>query len=184
MKALFITTHTNDVANHAGAWASIADTPPAIEVFDFQGMQNCWRFEGWAKDAKPDVIFYIGAHAGPGNPKHASLRKLRDYAPTVNMVSDACDRVWHPVIEAYRKDECFDLQVSIDGPSDSPCDLHGVTPVAAPWFDPPSVKLIDLGYSGNVGGGADPRKAAVMPLKDAGLLAFRLRDPSTAPPLG
>ena len=76
MKALFIVTQTNDVVNHVAAWNSIAPEPATVEVFNYQGVQNCWRFDLAAKEAKPDVIFYIGACSGTGNPKPSTLRGL------------------------------------------------------------------------------------------------------------
>ncbi len=83
-------------------------------------------------------------------------------APLVNIVSDAADVPWHPLINAYRREECFDLQVGIDGDPESPVDLVTLTPVDNRAFDAVKVaKDIRCGFSGNAAGKRVPILGAV-----------------------
>jgi len=101
-----------------------------------------------AKLIKPDVIFYIGAVKGLGNPKIETFLTLKSIAPLINLCSDAADKPWHYVLGYYRNNKCFDLQVSIDG-ADS-ADLSTLTPVDASAFKKVK-KDIRFGFSGSVG---------------------------------
>lgn len=150
-KALFITTQTNEVENHIAAWDAINDTAAVRVTFDHMGLRNDWPPVEAAINASPDVIFYVGACGGRGTPVPSTLRRLRDIAPTVNICSDAADRPWHQLLRAYERDECFDLQVAIDGPSDAPVDLFTLTPVDPALFKQ-AERDIDVGFSGSLGG--------------------------------
>ena len=101
---------------------------------------------------KPDVIFYIGANQAPGNPRSETLRALRKIAPTVLLCSDAADTPWHPVLRQYRKLECFDLLVALDGSRTQYVGMAVLTPVSPEMFsgvDEP--RDIRCGFSGTVG---------------------------------
>ena len=155
MRALFITTNTNDTHNHIDAWDSVSETKAVRVYFDYlSGLGNDAYILHKAREAgKIDVIFYIGANRGAGLPSFDTLRELRKIAPLINIISDAADPPWHNPIETYRQEECFDLQVGIDGEPKSPVDLVTLTPVDGRAFD--SVKIqkdIYCGFSGNVSG--------------------------------
>ena len=150
MKALFLTTKTSDCANHIGAWESVFGKAGHIH-FDHEGIRNDHVLIEAAMSEKPDVIFYIGAAKGLGNPRPETHMELRKIAPCINLCSDAADRPWHPVLEAYARRRCFDLQVGIDGPSDAPVDLSTLTPVDPRPFDIEIEKDIRFGFSGSVG---------------------------------
>ncbi len=156
MKALFITTQTNDTHNHIDAWDSASEIPAKRIQFNYQyGIGTDAYLRNKAKAAgEIDVIFYIGAWEGVGLPKFETFRELRKIAPLISIISDAADRPWHKPIKEYREEECFDLQVGIDGDPESPVDLVTLTPVDARIFD--SVKGVEkdirCGMSGNVGG--------------------------------
>jgi len=152
MKALFITTKTVDCANHVRAWNSFAPIPAAHVTLNPQGVRNDWQAVEAAQEIRPAVIFYIGACSGPGNPRYDALRSIRAVAPTVNIVSDAADRPWHGPLENYRRQNCFDLQVAIDGAHHAPVDLATLTPVdPAPFRDQGAPRDIRCGFSGTVG---------------------------------
>lgn len=149
MKALFITTNTLDCANHVQAWRSFA--PCEHLTFDHRGLRNDWRFAAAAEEIRPKVIFYIGAHEAAGNPRPDTLRNLRSIAPLILLCSDAQDRPWHHVLAGYRKRECFDLQVAIDGGSSAPVDHVTLTPVDPGPFGQRRRRDIRCGFSGTVG---------------------------------
>jgi len=155
MKALFITTQTNDTHNHIDAWDSVSDIPAKRIHFNYHGgIGNDVYIRNKAMaSGSNDVIFYIGANRGGGIPNFDTLRELRKIAPTINIVSDAADRPWHGLIARYRKEECFDLQVGIDGDPNSPVDLVTLTPVDSRIFDSVNIgRDIHCGFSGNVAG--------------------------------
>lgn len=133
------------------AWESVYG-PAERLTFDHIAMRADWLFAEAARRVKPDIIFYIGACKAPGNPLPETLKALRDFAPFVNLCSDAVDRPWHPVLIGYRNRGCFDLQVSIDGANQSPVDFVTLTPVDGGVFDSMNpVKDIRCGFSGSVG---------------------------------
>jgi hypothetical protein len=150
VKGLFLTTSTSDCINHVRAWES-AFGPAEHVTFNHEGIRNDQVIIDAVKAAKPDVIFYIGAMKGLGNPRVETYHELRSIAPTINFCSDASDRPWHPVLATYARMRCFDLQVGIDGPSDAPVDLSTLTPVDTRPFDIEVEKDIRFGFSGSVG---------------------------------
>jgi hypothetical protein len=155
MKALFITTQTNDTHNHIDAWDSVSDTKAMRVQFNYNyGVGTDAYILNKAKAAgEVDVIFYIGANRGGGLPSFEALRELRKIAPLINIISDAADPPWHRPIKRYREEECFDLQVGIDGDPKSPVDHVTLTPVDGRIFDSVEVERdIHCGFSGNVGG--------------------------------
>lgn len=155
MKALFITTQTNDTHNHIDAWDSVSEIPAKRIYFNYlHGVATdvyiCNKVKGVGEI---DVIFYIGAWSGGGIPNFETFRELRKIAPLISIISDAADKPWHKPIKIYREEECFDLQVGIDGDPESPVDLVTLTPVDGRLFDSIRVKKdIHCGFSGNVGG--------------------------------
>lgn len=150
MKALFLTTKTSDCTNHKNAW-ECAFGPAEHVTFNHEGIRNDQLIIDAVRAAKPDVIFYIGAMKGSGNPRAETYQELRRMAPMVNFCSDAADRPWHPVLATYSRMKCFDLQVGIDGPTDAPVDLSTLTPVDTRPFDIHVEKDIRFGFSGSVG---------------------------------
>lgn len=150
MKAVFLTTKTSDCINHLRAWES-AFCPAEHVMFNHEGIRNDQTIIDAIASAKPDVIFYIGAMRGSGNPRVETYQELRRIAPMVNFCSDASDRPWHPVLATFARMKCFDLQVGIDGPNDAPVDLSTLTPVDVRPFDIDVAKDIRFGFSGSVG---------------------------------
>ena len=177
VKALFVTTPTNDCDNHVAAWESF-ETPAARAIFDPCGVPRDDEILAHARMVRPDVIFYIGAVSGSGLPSARTFRALRDIAPTVNLCSDAADAPWHPVLADYRRQECFDLQIGIDGCDNAPVDLVTLTPVdPRPFAGPGPARDILCGFSGTVGQ-SGVRARVVARLKMAGVLTLRRRTQS------
>lgn len=71
----------------------------------------------------PDVTVYIGAiekyHNRPVLQPNI-LREIRDNTRFIHICGDGSDKSWWEWLELYDREECFDLQVSIDGSFNSP----------------------------------------------------------------
>lgn len=180
MRALFLTTTTNEIPNHIRAWER-AFGKAEVQTFNYRGIRQDHLLLQRAKELKPEVMFYIGACAGEGNPTFRTFRDLRKIAPLVNLCSDAEDHPWHSVLNRYRREECFDLQVALDGARNAPVDLSILTPIDPILFRPrPSTrssiaepKDIFCGFSGTLG---KPRKSIFRELEKRRLLTFRPRE--------
>ena len=150
MRAMFLTTMTGDTTNHVSAWESVFGKAEHVR-FNHEGIRNDHLLIEAAQAAKPDVIFYIGATKGLGNPRPETHQELRKIAPCINLCSDAADRPWHHVLQGYARHRCFDLQVAIDGAADAPVDFTTLTPVDLRPFQIGERKDIRFGFSGSVG---------------------------------
>ncbi len=186
MKAVFVTTFPNDVANVVAAWDCWNEVKSERIIFSRPPVRPDFR-ESIDRDtdilrrvetALPDVIFYIGA-AGGGRMYQLgieTLQVLRGIAPSINLIFDGGDKPWHALIEEYRRHKCFDLQVTIDGCLDSPVDFVTIAPVDTRLFaGEDSVKDIFCGISGNIGP-SDQRSKIINPLIQTGLVKMRMRD--------
>lgn len=176
MKALFITTPPNDVANVIKAWDCWNNVSSERVTFDYLKPINGKELVSAARKSSPNVIFYIGAGAGCYTPGIPLLKTFRTIAPSINICFDAVEVQWHNLLEIYKKNECFDLQVSIDGTYAPGIDLVTLAPVIATAFegDDPE-RDIRCGLSGNMGSD-DPRALIIRPLVKEGLVEFRVRD--------
>lgn len=172
-----MTTFPNDVANVVAAWDFWNEVKSERIVFDFREPIDDASILRRADAAAPEVIFYIGGAGGPmHSPTIATLRKLRDMAPSINLIFDGAEEAWFPLIEGYRRQECFDLQVNIDGVLSSPVDYVTTAPVDTRLFEgdgPP--RDIFCGISGNIGPG-DRRSRIINPLRWRQLVTMRKRD--------
>lgn len=187
MKALFIVTRTNDCLNHLSAWESFAG-PAEIIRHTPNGNRNDILILEKAKAVRPRVIFYIGAVRGTGIPETATFYALRRVAPLVLICSDAADKIWQDALLEYRKQDCFDLTVSIDGAGTGFADHVTVTPVDPRFFaDPAPARDIRCGFSGGWGSrhaldydnhGAAYRGRVIHVLEKHGLLTARRREPT------
>ncbi len=175
MKALFVTSEGQEPATVMSGW-SYWNEPCLRVTFDITGVKNDVKIIEAVKDFKPGVIFYIGGHAGPGLPTIETLCALRSYAKCINLVCDATDHPWHPPILEYKKHECFDLHVGLDGPLEAPVDMSTVTPLDPRAYDtmPRPTKDIHCGFAGNQGY-KTARETLVTTLSKEGLLMVRPR---------
>ena len=151
MRVLFLTAPSNDCDNHVRAFRSLA--PAEHIVMQSKGIGIDWKILQSVRDNKPDVVFYISANRGPYALKIQTLKEMREIAKTVNLCSDATDRPWHGVLAAYKKYECFDLQVSIDGGRPMAIGLSSLTPVDPTLYEGIGPdRTIRCGFSGGTGG--------------------------------
>lgn len=187
MKAFFATVRVNDAGNLIDAWARGAGFEFENVDFILRGSQNDEEILDKAVKCKPDVIFYVGAAAGEGLPSIETLQALRRLAPSVNLCWDSSDPPWHPLLKEYRDNECFDLQVGLDGNHDAPVDMVTLTPVNPGAYDGIEVeRTIRCGFTGNIPSrermelirrlhGTDEQRAAVIhPMGD--LVTIRQRE--------
>jgi len=151
LKAFFVTVRVNDAGNLIDAWARGAGFEFENIDFILRGSPNDDEILDKAVKSRPDVIFYVGAAAGEGLPSIETLQKLRRMAPSVNLCWDASDPPWHPLLKDYRDNECFDLQVGLDGNHDAPVDMATLTPVNPGAYDGPDrERTIRCGFTGNI----------------------------------
>ena len=151
MRVLFLTAPSNDCDNHVRAFRSIMSAEHIVMVH--RGIRADFEIAKTVNDAKPDVVFYIGANQGIHALKMDSLREIRKKSKIVNLCSDAADKPWHGVLAAYEKYECFDLQVSLDGGRPKAVGLSALTPVDSSLYEKTESKRdIRCGFSGSTNG--------------------------------
>ena len=156
MRALFVTSEGSDPLMVLSAW-DFWNSEPALHVtFDVTGDRRDSKLVAAAKDHNPDVIFYMGGHAGPGQPSTGTLRELRNFAKSIHLCWDATDFPWHSTLLDYKRRECFDLQVGIDGPLEAPVDMATVSPINPYEYDvePSPARDIRCGFAGQQGQGS------------------------------
>lgn len=147
MRALFITTEP-DPQVLVSAWDSWNDKSVHM-TFDWMNQSNDQKIIDAAKSGRFDVIFYVGAAGGIGLPSFETFRQLRSTAKVIHLCWDSTDYPWHELLEEYKTNECFDLQVGIDGPINAPVDFATLTPIDPALFESSSVtKDIRCGFSG------------------------------------
>jgi len=81
----------------------------------------------------PKAIFFNGPYVG-NEPSVDTFRQMREIAPVINLVSDCGDSSWLELYESFENNNCFDLQVSIDGVQCGPIELAVLTPVDIRFF--------------------------------------------------
>lgn len=170
LKALFLTTPTNDVNKLVGAWDCWNEMPAQRWIFNDRN--NTPPVLSSVKGF--DVVFYVGSCGGAGNPDREQLRHINLTVPSIHICCDAGDKPWWQYLNAYRQDGCFTKQVGIDGHHDAPVDLVTLTPVdlrpykiGNSW----SNRTHTLGFPGNAG--SPHRKQLVKDMN--GILKFRER---------
>ncbi len=176
MKAVFVTTEPDDVTNVIAAW-DFWNVKSTRITFDYREPIDGDDIVERVSAACPDVIFYIGGVGGEIYlPSFKTLRELKEMAPSINLIFDGGDEPWHAMIEDYRREKCFDLQVNIDGRKDCPADFNTTAPVNPSFFDGKGPeKDIFCGISGALSEG-DKRTNIIRPLLAEGLIKMRLRD--------
>ncbi len=171
MRALFVTSEGPDPALVVAAWNSYNAKSARRVTFDVTGERRDASLIDAAKKHSPDVIFYMGGHAGPGQPSIDTLRELRAYAKSIHLCWDATDYPWHRTLREYKKKECFDLQVGIDGPLEAPVDMATISPISPLDYDtqPAPERNIRCAFAGQYGSGSR-REAALLDLEERGNL--------------
>ena len=170
MKALFVTSATNETIKYAESFACMpgcetksvryTNRKPRKGGLVEQGLLDAEVYQA-ALDYQPDFIVYIGSRWGEIVAIETLQNLNRNVAPAVHLCSDAADHPWWDLLEEYEAKGCFSLQVAIDGNKHWP--LHGkprgltaLTPFDPARFGEPkphAERPILFGYGGNMGGG-------------------------------
>ena len=177
MKALFITPVGTDLELLVAAWNSWAETA-THKTYDLWYGPDDNSVLRTARDLAPDVMFFLGGAGGVNTPLlHDTLRTLRTIAPLVHLCWDAADSHWHDLLDAYKKGECFNLQVGIDGGLPPSIDMVTLAPIdTRPYSFSGDERLTRCAFSGQVMfEDKHPRAGVLSPLLSAGLVAFRPR---------
>jgi hypothetical protein len=122
MKVSILRTHSDDCENKYLSLMCLGYDVDVIRYDDRPHDRHDEVIEHVRKFA-PDAIVYIGAIEGLHDRptlRPDKLKQLRDIAKTIHICGDACDFPWWPFLETYDKEECFDVQVSIDGNYETP----------------------------------------------------------------
>jgi len=173
LKALFLTTPTNDCSNHVRAFRSFAEADH--HVMHSKGLAVDGEAMRVVREARPDIVFYISANQGPYALRVRTLRDIKAQVPIINLCSDAADRPWHAVLRRYAREECFTLQVALDGAKHPAIDISTLTPVdPRPFAIAPVVREVRCGFSGSVPP-TSPRTQIMRALEWFGGLTIRPR---------
>lgn len=170
MRATFLSTGTNETNKYADSLSGLGGWEITYLQYDKPALADETLY-AQVRDAKPDLIVYIGSRWG----KVASpsiLAQMRDrIAPTVHICSDAADTPWHDMLRLYHEQSCFALQVAIDGSHKWPLSERGLTmltPIEPSLFPgepmPHARRNVLCGYAGNPGAGVGQRTATLSAL--------------------
>ncbi len=162
MKALFITTETNEIPKYAESFDSIGNTSETIRfIYNVRKEQIITPpdkdIRDFALETCPDLIVYVGACSG-NMPSIDCFKKLNaEVAPTVILVSDAADKPWWSLLEQYYEERAFKVMVAIDGNKEWPFHKEHITcltPIPDQRYKPKPHKdrSIPFGFAGNIGG--------------------------------
>lgn len=179
MKAFFITSTTQEGVTSVDAWNSYNPEPAMQIIVDMNGSPIDEEILHRAKIFEPDVIIYVGAphkHA-PGGPEVKTFKTLRDIAPSVNMCHDAFDPAWHETLLLWRDNECFDLQMAIDGARGiEGIDMPTLTPFSPiPYENKEPERNIVCGFPGQNSSPGRPRRTFLDSLINANLVTHQAR---------
>lgn len=98
----------------------------------------------------PQIVAYFGINGSLDCPSTMFLRGLREKCRLVHVCFDAPCQEWWPLLEEYKKQEVFDLQISITG-RDPFTDWATLTPSDPAKFELRGgwTKDIDVGFAGS-----------------------------------
>ena len=184
MKALFVAPPSHEPCLIVSAWDSFNE-PAVHRMFDVWGEPDDKGILRDARDAAPDVIFYVGANKAGGLPSFDTLRELRSIALSVHLCWDAADDGWQPMLGAYRDNECFDLQVAMDGVPGPLIDWVTLTPIDPRPYRITVNKKVKCSFSGQnaaraaLGQYQHPRYTMLDYLLGKGAVEYRARAESS-----
>lgn len=175
MKAFFLTLEFDSMVL-LNAWKSWHTDETSVFRYDITGRPRDKEILEHAKGFAPDITFYVSAVAGSGIPTVSTLKSLRDMAPLIHLCGDAADYPWLGPLLMYKKEGCFDLQVTVDGAIDIPeIDMTTIMPVDhRPYEGEAPVRDVLCGFPGQCGPG-HPRYDVLTPLVDKDLVTYRAR---------
>ena len=164
MKALFVTTKTNDMPNYVESFSCLgneveqytfdhmAGTEPSGETLDAEIYSK-------AKAYSPDLLVYIGACQCKTPSPQIFARLKAEGIPTVHLCPDAESESWWPELLEFNRHDSFTVQVGMDGGAEWPLKGKGLAMLMA--FDPArypeppkghALRNYVFGFAGNAGG--------------------------------
>ncbi len=122
MKFVVLKTYSDDCSNYWSGLECIGHRVIQLR-YDDLSYDRHGELVNRVIDYKPDVVVFIGAYEKshpfpvmqPGN-----LKRIRDKFPLIHLCGDAGDQPWWDQLLDYDRQECFTLQVFIDGVVSSP----------------------------------------------------------------
>ncbi len=179
MKVFFILPNVQEGNTAIDAWDSFSPEPAARMIIDFNGNPVDVKLINNVRKVNPKVIFYVGASVASAVPRLKTFKFLRTIAPLINICHDAFDPSWFETLLIWR--DYFDLQVSIDGGSETPgIDMGTLTPFSPLPYKGKDIKRdITCGFAGQNSGPGHPRRDWLDPLVDKKLISHRPRDTET-----
>jgi len=152
MKVLALTTHSAHVEQW---WRSLECLGNEVIARRYD-IPNQIPLSIEVRNMCPDAIIYFGG-VKSHNFKPLSietLRALRSYAPTIHIVADSTQPDWKPYLDAYHENNCFSVQVGIDGNINSPLSRYGLVllmPQDPNQFEPKpwNERTINCSFVGN-----------------------------------
>src|SRR6266852_23072 len=122
MRVLALKTYTIDCDNKVRSLKCIGHDVNVME-YDDRPHDRQGEIVDYAKYYNPHAIVYIGAvEQYHGRPVLSPdiLCRLKDVAPTIHLCGDAGDTGWWETLELYDRQDCFSVQVSMDGSRETP----------------------------------------------------------------
>lgn len=125
MEVLVLKPHSVDSSNY---WSGLQSLGHNIGLLQYDIMPHDKHIElvETARKLKPDAIIFIGAHERSfGLPviQPDNLKRFKEIAPLIHMCGDAGDEPWWDQLQMYDREQCFTVQVSLDGVYDCPIAL-------------------------------------------------------------
>ncbi len=161
MKALFVTTETNEIPKYAESFESVNGNESKTFKFFHRSKGNPHKspdleIQQHVEGYKPDMLVYVGACRG-NMPSIDCFATLNKRIPTVILISDAADKPWWPILIDYDDAQAFRVMVAIDGNKNWPFHAKHITcltPIDPKRFAPKphSDREIAFGFAGNTGG--------------------------------
>lgn len=166
MRVLFTSVSSMNLEPVVEGWMGYLNSKgDAFELCKFdKGKEEQHHYEGEVdhviisafNNFQPDVVIYSGPAEGRCRPLLETFHTIRKSAKIVNLCCDGGCPNWHPLLETYLKEGCFDLTVNIDGNDQWPGSDKGITsigPIDASYYSKRYQKTIDVGFAGGAGAG-------------------------------
>jgi hypothetical protein len=114
---------------------------------------------------RPDLVLYTGMADWERTPSPSTFRRIRKQAKIIHLSGDLSDPPYRPYLDRYAAEDCFDLNVNLDGNRSwerSPMDLTTISPTSPAHYrcrnERPLVERpVAFGFAG---GFASPSRAA------------------------
>lgn len=164
MKVLFTSVSSMNLEPIVtGLESNLSDMEMLLWKFD-KGKEEQHHYEGEVDHVileafnsyKPNIVIYSGPAEGKCRPFTSTFLEMKQTAKLINLCCDGACPNWHPLLEKYKAEGCFDLTLNIDGNSEwpkGPKDLTLWGPIDPRFYQHEKEKTIQLGFAGGCGAG-------------------------------